>query len=340
MAGSPQAPSVVTLGNYDGVHLGHRALVARAKQRADAQPGLRAVALTFDPHPLRVLSPQHAPPLLTTLERRIALLRGAGADEVVVQPFDAAFASWAPEIFVRALLVERLAASRVVIGHDFRFGRNREGDLSTLRSLGEHHGFEVETVAAVVVEGTIVSSSTIREAVAAGDLARATALLGRVHEVEGQVVQGDQRGRALGFPTANLHVDGVLMPPDGVYAVVVRVLDAAPDGADAPREAVRPGAAEVSASAEDRDGSRATLLRGVANLGVRPTFGAGRTLEVHVLDVQRALYGARLRVGFVERLRDEQRFPNADALRNQIGRDVERARRSLSDASPEILRWI
>lgn len=299
----------MTLGNHDGVHLGHRALLTAARERAGRE-GLTVTAVTFDPHPSVVLAPDRAPPLLTTIARRRELLLALGADEVTVLRFDRELASTSPEGFAEDVLARRLDARSVVVGPDFRFGRGRAGDVTALRALGEAHGFDVISVPPVTLEGEAVSSTRVRAALARGEVAEAARLLGRAHDVDGTVVRGDGRGRSIGVPTANLDCDPVLLPADGVYAVVLRV-----------------------------HGER-ELLRGVANLGVRPTFAAGRSVEVHLFDVDRDLYDARVRVGFVERLRAEQRFDGIEALKAQIARDAERARASLAAASEEAWRWI
>jgi riboflavin kinase/FMN adenylyltransferase len=308
--------SVVTPGNHDGVHLGHRALIDAARRLAarDAA-GLRVVALTFDPHPLHFVAPDRAPPLLTTPERRAELLRGAGADEVAIQAFDTAFSLLTPEQFVDEVLVRELGACAVVVGTDFRFGAGRAGDVELLHTLGQPRGINVVTVSPVTLDGQLVSSSQVRAALARGDVELAARMLTRVHDFERRVVPGDRRGRTLGFPTANLELAGMMPPADGVYAVRVRVLDAAPDLPSEP-------------------------LLGVANLGVRPTLGAGRSMEVHLLDFAGDLYDRRLRVGFVARLRGEQKFPSIDALRAQIERDVAAARAALEHCEPGLLSWI
>ena len=301
------AGSVVTPGNHDGVHLGHRALLAAARAMA-AREGLEVVAMTFDPHPATVLAPERAPARLTTIERRQELLLGAGADRVDVVRFDRTFASLSAEEFVEARLAGALRARGVVVGPDFRFGRGRAGDTEGLRALGRHHGFQVISVEPVVIDGEVVSSTRVRALIGEGDVRTAARLLGRAHDVDGRVVRGDGRGRSIGVPTANLDCDPVLVPKDGVYAVVVKVGD--------------------------------ELLPGVANLGVRPTFAAGRSVEVHLLDVERDLYDARLRVAFVERLRGEQRFDGVEALKAQIARDVSAARVILAQEPKESWRWI
>ena len=303
--------SVVSPGNHDGVHLGHRALLDAARDLAgdlagdDVGDGGPAVtALTFDPHPAQVLAPDRAPPLLTTLERRRVLLKAFGADAVETLRFDRALAEESPETFVTTVLVERLGARGVVVGPDFRFGKGRGGDVETLRALGRVHGFEVREVDPVRIDGAVVSSTRVRAALALGDVEGAARLLGRVHDVGGEVIHGDHRGRTIGFPTANLRCEPVLLPSDGVYAVVAR------------------------------EASTGALLRGVANLGVRPTMDAGRSVEAHFFDFAGDLYAQSLRLGFVARLRGERKFDGLDALKAQIARDAADARASLDAADP------
>jgi riboflavin kinase / FMN adenylyltransferase len=308
-ASSTKRRAVVTPGNHDGVHLGHRALLSAARTVAD-RDGLSALALTFDPHPAVVLAPERAPTLLTTLARRRELLLALGADAVHVQRFDREFASLSPEEFVRRVLVDSLSAAGVVVGSDFRFGRGRAGDLARLRELGRENAIAVVTVDPVTADGEVVSSTRIRNALGEGDVGLAARLLGRIHDVDASVVRGEQRGRTLGFPTANLACDAVLLPKDGVYAVVAR-----------------------------RAGAK-NLVHGVANLGSRPTFASGRAVEVHLFDFDADLYDARLRVGFVARIRAEQKFDGVDALKAQIGRDTERARVLLTGADQELWRWM
>lgn len=308
--GQKPRPSVVTPGNHDGVHVGHRALVARARAWAD-DVGADAAALVFDPHPTTVLRPEAAPALLTRIPRRAALLREAGADRVEVQRFDAAFAGLSPEAFVDRVLVGKLACVGVVVGPDFRFGRKRAGDVEALAAMGRTRGFDVAVVAPVEVDGERASSSRVRALLGEGDVAGAARLLTRHHEVAGEVVRGDGRGAGLGFPTANLAVEETLLPADGVYSVRVRRC-----GADGP------------------------LLDGVANLGTRPTFGAGRSVEVHLLDADLDLYGAELRVGFVARVRGERRFDGVDALVARIREDVATARGHLAEASEALARCL
>ncbi len=305
---SPVAPAVIAPGNHDGVHLGHQALVRSARAHAH-QHGMRALALTFDPHPSVVLAPERAPTPLTTIARRRELLLAAGADEVVVEPFTRELARLEPEQYLQALCAR--GARALVVGPDFRFGHKRAGDVALLRAFGARHGLAVVVEPPVLVDGERVSSSGVREAISQGKLAHACRLLGHVHELEGAVIGGYQRGRVLGFPTANLATDPVLHPADGVYAVVVRALDREPS----------------------------TPLPGIANLGVRPTVGAGRSVEVHIFDFEGDLYGARLRVGFVKRIRAEHKFPDLDALRAQIALDCDTSRVTLEGADAHTWAW-
>lgn len=307
LPGSFRHPAV-TVGVFDGVHLGHAALLARLVASARAA-GVDPVVVTFWPHPRAVLRGD-PPPLITTLEHRVALLRRQGLAGVVVLRFDAEVASWDPDEFVRRVLVEGLRASRVVVGEDHHFGRGRRGDVTLLARLGERHGFTAEAVPLVSPGGARVSSTAVRDALARGDLERAARLLGRPVSVMGPVVPGHQRGRTIGFPTANVDLGAALRPPRGVYAVRARTVR---DHADGP---LRPA---------------------VANVGRRPTVAGAEPqdlVEVHLLEGGGDLYGQDLEVVFVERLRDEQRFDGLEALRAQIARDVERARAVLAATSP------
>jgi riboflavin kinase / FMN adenylyltransferase len=298
----PLAAPAVALGNFDGVHEGHARLLSAARAAADRLGG-DAVVYTFEPHPARVLAPELAPPLITTTDRKLELLSGAGIDVCVLEPFDRALAEITPEDFARQVLLEVLGARQVVVGYDFTYGHQRRGNVATLREFGARHGVTVEVIDPVTVDGLVVSSSKVRELVAEGDLARARLLLGRDFDVDGRVVRGAGRGRDLGFPTANLALEAELLPAPGIYATRVRVLDD-PAGA---------------------------WLEGAASLGTNPTFGEGAplVLEVHLLDFGGDLYDRRLRVAFVERLRAEQRFESAGALVAEIRRDVERTREVL-----------
>lgn len=297
--------SIVVIGNFDGVHKGHQAVLRQARALA-AVDGSRCIVLTFDPHPSEVLG-RGSKPRITTMPRRIELLRANGADDVVVEPFTTELAAWAPERFARELLAGRLGARAVVVGTNFRFGHNRAGDFDTLKALGAQHGFEAVAAAMTGDAEGPFSSTRVRTALAAGDVALATELLGRPHSLGGIVVEGDQRGRTIGFPTANL--DGVeeMLPAYGVYAIRI---DLGP--------------------AQTAGGARASH-DGVANIGMRPTVGgASLRIEAHVFDFAGDLYGAPIRIGLVERLRGEQKFAGIDELRAQIAKDADAARRALA----------
>jgi len=295
---------VLTLGNFDGVHLGHQAIIRRATDEARALGG-QAVVLTFEPHPIAVLAPDRAPPLLQPLRDRLALFREHGVAATVLQRFTRAFAALTPDQFVEDFLLRHLDLAHVVVGHNVSFGKGRAGSVETLAELGRRHGFAVDVVGPVAVEGEQVSSTALRGVLRTGDMRRAHRMLGRPFAMRGRVVAGEQRGRTLGFPTANLHLrPWLVLPPDGVYAVA-----AALDGRRVP---------------------------GVLNVGIRPTFGERRrTIEVHLLDWSGDLYGRWLGVDVIERLRGEQAFAGVDALRAAIAADVARARTVLAaDVAP------
>jgi riboflavin kinase/FMN adenylyltransferase len=289
-------PSIVTIGNFDGVHLGHQALLSAARRLATPR-GAQVVAYTFDPLPRDVMAPGHGVPRIQTLQDRAAALLAAGADRVVIERFSRVLSRRTPMWFVHTALRDRLGAVGAVVGWDFRFGRDRGGDAELLAAELE----VAEVVGAVELDGLPVSSTRARRAVLDGDLTLAGRLLGRPHTLAGPVVHGDARGRTIGFPTANVAVETELLPPTGVYAVRALV-----DGAAVP---------------------------GVANLGVRPTFGGGRLgLEVHLLGWSGDLYGRRLIVEVVGRVRGEQRFAGVEALRAQIALDVAAAKALLGEA--------
>ena len=293
-------PAVVAVGNFDGVHRGHQAIIADAVKAARAR-GIAVCALTFDPHPGDVLG-RGAPPKLTTLERRAELLVRAGADRVVVRRFDREFAGWAPERFARDLLAERMQARLVLVGEDFRFGAKRAGDRALLETLGVELGVDGAVCAIAGDEGGAFSSTRVRAAILAGDLEAAERVLGRRHALSGVVVHGAKLGRTLGFPTANLGDVPEMLPPDGIYAVLVD---------------------EVLETGDAR-----ALAAGALSIGMRPTIeGAeGRTVEVYLIDFARELYGAKLRLHLVSRLREERRFASLEELKAQIARDVDEAR--------------
>ena len=296
--------TVVTVGTFDGVHLGHRQLVTRLAARA-AESGLRSVLVTFDPHPLEIVNPAAAPQLLTLPDERTELLASTGIDYVAIVPFTRNLQRYEPDAFVDVVLSRGLRMRELLIGYDHGFGRGREGDVEMLQTLGDQRGFHVEVVPPVSLgDGRPVSSTAVRRAVAGGDLASAARALGRPYSVSGRVAKGDQRGRSLGFPTINLGAPSArkLLPPDGVYAVRAHT----PTG----------------------------VFGGMLNLGGRPTFGDTRlSLEAHLFDATGDWYGARVRVDFISRIRDTMRFSGPDALREQLRRDEESARRALPSPS-------
>jgi riboflavin kinase/FMN adenylyltransferase len=299
----------VTIGNFDGVHLGHQVLVSQALARARAAQGT-AVALTFDPHPARVIDPERAAPALMTLDQKAEAMAALGLDVLAVVPFDAERAAQPADAFGREVLAGMLGARVVIVGGAFRFGRGRAGDAASLTRLGEALGFEVVAMPPVEHGGQPISSSRIRRLIEEGQVAEAGELLGRPFFVDGRVVRGDGRGRTLGIPTANLDVVNEAVPRRGVYAGWCRALDPEPG----PR------------------------WPAVANLGRRPTFG-GRdtTVEAHLLDREVDLYGRTLRLEFVARLRDERPFAGREALVEQIRDDIAGARPLLDAASKRTL---
>ncbi len=296
---------IVTVGNFDGLHRGHQAIMQTVVERARAVEG-EAVVFTFEPHPRKVLRPEQAPGLLTTLEQKLELLEAQGVDVTVVEPFTADFARTPAELFIREILQARLAPVEVYVGYDFHFGRDREGSMRLLTEMGPHLGFSVTIIPEVTIDEGDVNSTRIRQVLADSQTAAATAMLGRPYTVRGRIVEGDRRGRSLGFPTANLDPDNEVLPGSGVYAGRLRLLDAGEP----------PAGAEWAV---------------VTNVGIRPTFeGGGRVLaEAHLLDFQGDLYGRRVDLSFEQHLRAERRFSGAGALREQIAADVEEARRRL-----------
>jgi len=308
----PPAGTAVTIGAYDGVHLGHQAVIREVRRRAAAD-GLATAVVTFDRHPAMVVRPESAPLLLTDLDQKLELLAATGVDYTLVVHFDEERAREEAPDFVREVLVDCLAARLVVVGEDFHFGRERKGNVALLAEMGTDHGFTVDGVDLVGSDGhpapaeDRVSSTAIRRALRDGDLAQANALLGRPHEVRGLVSHGDQRGRELGFPTANVAVPGdILLPADGIYAGWF----------------------------ERADG---TVLPTAISLGRRPTFyeqAHASLLEAHVLDFDGNLYDEHVRVRFVARLRGEAKFDSIEALVAQIAADCVDARRILGVPQP------
>lgn len=290
-------PGVVALGVFDGVHVGHRAILSCAADRA-RRAGLTAVACTFEPHPLEVLQPGRAPVPISDLQERLALIAGTGVDATVVVAFTPELAAVEAEVFVKEVLVGRLKAREVVVGFNHRFGRGARGDPALLRELAGRLGFQAHVVDPLVVDGVPVSSSAIRAALQAGDLDRAVRWLGHPYTIPGVVERGAGRGQALGFPTANIRPGRPLLVPTGVYTARLAL-----EGGDYPA---------------------------VVNIGVRPTFGeAALVVEAHVLDFTGDLYGRHVRLALLRRLREERRFPDPEALRRQVAADVAQARREL-----------
>lgn len=297
--GAPPRSTLIAIGNFDGVHRGHQAVLRRAASEA-AERGLAPYVLTFDPHPVQVLFGYDVE-TLTPTPRKIELVRQAAESVgVIVEPFSQHLAEHTPAQFAERLLAKQLGAALVIVGDNFRFGHKRAGDLSTLVELGRELGFEARAEPLEGDEIGPISSTRVRGHVKAGELEAARRLLGRPHALTGLVVKGDQRGRTLGFPTANLNDVEELLPPHGVYATLVDELDT--------------------------DGRATRLGTGVTNVGVRPTVKAGRSIETHLFDFDQDLYGKRLRLHLLEQQRSEKKFSGLDELKQQIAQDAARAR--------------
>jgi riboflavin kinase/FMN adenylyltransferase len=292
-----RAPAALTIGNFDGVHVGHQVMLTRLRDAARAG-GLAPCAMTFEPHPREFFAPDQAPTRLTSLREKLELLAAHGMDTTYVMRFDYRFAQIAAEDFIERILVRGAGARYLLIGDDFRFGARRSGDLNVLKRHAARLGYVVEAMTSVVADGERVSSTAVREALAAGRLARAARLLGRPYSISGRVVRGDGLGRKLGYPTANVQMKHNRPPLTGIFAVEVR-------------------------------GAGDKPLRGVASLGVRPTVkqqGAAPVLEAYIFDFDRDIYGRHVRVDFFQKLRDEEKYQDLATLTRQIGRDVENAR--------------
>ena len=294
-------PVFLAIGVFDGVHLGHQAVISTATRHA-TEAGGTAVVVTFDPHPVKILRPEKSPRLLTATQHKIALIRGLGVSHLLVLRFDREFASTSPEDFVRQLVESAQPLREICVGQEWSFGKNRAGNLALLKKLGAEFGFNVVGVEPVTSQEKIISSTAIRQAVETGDFATARRMLGRDYTILGTVEEGKHLGRSLGFPTANLSAHSEQFPPNGVYAA----------------EGLLNG----------------KTMRGVVNLGVRPTIDDGspqRVLEFHLFDFDRDLYGENVELRFLQYLRPEQKFENLAALREQIARDVEAARSIFAD---------
>lgn len=299
LTGRLRAP-VIAIGNFDGVHVGHRHLLALARERAEALGG-QSVALSFDPHPAKVLAPKLAPPLICTPERKRELIAACGIDILCLEPFDAAMAAQSAEAFVAGTLVDELRAGEIVVGYDFTYGKGRTGNTQTLAAAGGKHGFAVAVVPQVTVHGLAASSTKIRELLHEGNAAGARLLLGRDFDVDGTVVRGAGRGQDLGFPTANIATKNELLPRPGIYATRVSV-------------------------------NGGPWLAAATSLGTNPTFGGGAlSLEAHLLQFQGDLYGQTVRIAFVAWLRGEERFASVEALIEQIRADVAHTRTALAE---------
>ena len=291
-----RGPIFLAIGVFDGVHRGHQAVISTSADHARAANGT-PVVVTFDPHPEKVLRPQAAPHLLSATQHKIALIRALGVEHLLVIGFDKQFAATEPEDFVQQLVTYSKPLREICVGHEWSFGKNRRGNLALLKKLGATFNFDVVGIPPVKINGAVVSSTAVREAVEKGDLAKAAEILGREYTILGTVTRGDNLGKKLGFPTANLSAHSEQFPPNGVYAAEARI--------------------------EGR------LNRGVINLGVRPTVSSGtseRVLEIHLFDFDRDIYGQDVEVRFLKFLRPEKKFESLDALVQQIRHDVEQAR--------------
>lgn len=290
--------TVATIGNFDGVHLGHRAIFRHVVAEARQMQGT-ATVITFTPHPLKLLTPERAPLLIDTYIERERLIAASGIDLLVCLPFTRDLAALPATTFVTDILIKALGLKHLIVGYDYAFGRDRQGDAAFLQSCGERYGFTVEILPPITQNQDVYSSTRIRQLLQEGAVEAAASLLGRHFTLEGEVVHGAGRGQNLGFPTANLRTEKELLPKEGVYAVKVR------HGKE--------------------------LLDGVANIGRNPTFGENeRTVEVHLLDIKENLYGETLRLYFLQRLRDEKRFENVSELCTSIQSDIDCARQILS----------
>jgi riboflavin kinase / FMN adenylyltransferase len=291
-----RGPLFLAIGVFDGVHRGHQAVISTSADHAAASNGT-PVVVTFDPHPEKVLRPQAAPHLLSATQHKIALIRALGVEHLLIITFDKEFAATEPEDFVQKLVIHSKPLREICVGHEWSFGKNRRGNLDLLKKLGAKSNFDVVGIPPVKINGVVVSSTAIRQAIEKGDFAKAAEMLGREYTILGTVTRGDNLGKKIGFPTANLSAHSEQFPPNGVYVAEARI-----------------------------DGE---LYRGVINLGIRPTVTSGkseRVLEIHLFDFNRDIYGHDVEVRFLKFLRPEKKFANLDALVQQIRRDVEQAR--------------
>ncbi|MFZ6016244.1 MAG: bifunctional riboflavin kinase/FAD synthetase [Nitrospirota bacterium] len=286
--------SIITLGNFDGLHLGHQALVKMVIDRAKEISGT-SIVVTFHPHPLKILAPDKCPPLISIYEEKITMFTNMGVDVLVKIPFTFEFASKSPREFVKDILCDSLNVREIFVGHNYRFGRGREGNIERLKALGVELGFRVNEIDYIAVNDEVVSSTKIRVLLKDGEIEHAAKLLGRPYAITGIVIQGDGRGKALGFPTANIMPEHEIIPARGVYAVKVSL--------------------------------RGQHYSGIANIGYRPTFDKDiLTTEANIFDLNEDVYGEKITLYFIHRIRDEKKFPSVDALIQQINLDVESAK--------------
>jgi riboflavin kinase/FMN adenylyltransferase len=282
--------SVITLGNFDGIHLGHQELVRMVIRRA-RETGAVGMVVTFRPHPLKILAPEKCPPLISIYEEKIRLFEKLGIDVLVKIPFTMEFSAMTPEDFVKNVLCDTLGAKEIFVGYNYRFGKGRKGTVQTLRQLGAQYGFVVKEVGQISLDGEVISSTKIRDLLKSGDVEHAARLLGRTYAITGIVVRGDGRGKGLGFPTANIAPKHAIVPSDGVYAVRLLVRD--------------------------------RLYDGIANIGLRPTFNKKvLAIEVHVFDFNEDVYGEDISLYFIRKIREEEKFRSAEALVDQIRSDI------------------
>ena len=286
--------SIVTVGVFDGLHIGHQAVIQQVLTQAK-KFNLASFVLTFDPPPLAFLAPERCPPALTTLPKKIEILEQLGVDAVVFARFDAYLQQMSPDTFVQQVLLQRLHARQVIVGYDWQFGKGRSGNAEALKQLGDQYQFDVMIVGPVQLYDKPVHSTRVREAIAGGNLDFTSELLGRRYSIMGEVVKGEGRGRQIGFPTANIDAGNQMLPPSGVYAVQVKLEDC--------------------------------MFAGVLNMGTRPTFdGEKFQIETHLFDFKKMIYGEEIEISFIKKIRTERRFPTPEMLVNQIKQDVTMAK--------------
>lgn len=290
---------VITVGNFDGIHVGHQKIFKEVKKRASELKG-DSIVYTFEPHPLSIVAPHKKMPLITSFSDKMKLIEECGIDIVICEDFTLEYANLSPRQFVKGVLVEKIGVRVIFVGHDYAFGKGREGNINTLRQLGDEFDFEVLVVDAIKVDDVTVSSTIVRGLVQKGEVRKVATFLGRNYSIAGKVVKGKSRGAALGFPTANLKLANEFFPKPGIYAVHVF--------------------------------HRGHSYQGVANIGFKPTFkDQTLSVEVYIMDFNKDIYGEDLGISFVERLRDEKAFESPDELAKQIKKDVERARKVLEE---------